>query len=47
MAGDSPFGDAKNRVTESSGCSNTPTANPDRLNSFVDDKGWIQKVECW
>lgn len=25
----------------------TEDHNPDRLNIFVDDKGWIQKVECW
>ena len=29
------------------GAALTEDYNPARLNVFVDDKGWIQKVECW
>ncbi|WBU61498.1 I78 family peptidase inhibitor [Paracoccus albus] len=29
------------------GAALTEDFNPARLNVFVDDKGWIQKVECW
>lgn len=31
----------------SPGMAVTEDYNPDRLNVFVDDKGWIAKVECW
>ena len=29
------------------GAALTEDHNPARLNVFVDDKGWVQKVECW
>lgn len=29
------------------GMSVTEDYSPDRLNVYVDDKGWVQKTECW
>ena len=29
------------------GAALTEDHNPARLNIFVDDRGWVQKVECW
>lgn len=29
------------------GAALTEDYNAERLNIFVDEKGWIQKVECW
>lgn len=31
----------------SPGMAVTEDYNPDRLNVYVDDKGWIVKTECW
>ncbi len=31
----------------SPGMAVTEDYNPDRLNVYVDDKGWIARTECW
>lgn len=40
-----PAGLAQRIITP--GMAVTEDYNPDRLNVYVDDKGWVTKVECW